>query len=205
MARADWTYELPPGGGDTAGLEDYVAYTAEGEPAGKVTTLLRRGESLYLVVDRGTPPLSHDRRAIPWDSVETVDHEAVAVRIGLRAAELDEALELDPGKAVEPTPGEESAPAAAVRVVDVPAGPALPEARGPADRTLLYGAALGLGLVAVLAFLIAVVLVAARGSGLVPFFAVPAALAALAGFLVLRLWRRPYEGPPEGRGPRSRA
>lgn len=200
MAKADWTYELPPGGGDTAGLEDYVAYTAEGEPAGKVTTVLRRGESLYLVVDRGAPPLTHDRRAIPWESVEAVDHAALAVKVGLSTAELDEALELDPGKAVEPAPGEESPRTAAVRVVELPASPAAPpDARGPADRTLLYGASLGLGLVAVLTFLIAVALVGARGSSLAPAFAAPLVLGALAAFLVFRLWRRPYAGPPEGR------
>jgi hypothetical protein len=202
MPDAQWTYEQPPGGRGAEGLEDYVAYTAEGDPAGKVTSLLRRGEDVFVVVDRGSPPFTHDRRAIPWSQVENVDHAALAVRLRLSAAQLDRVARLDPDLAVEPEPGEESAEATALRTTDLPAE-ARPHTapaggRRPADRPYLYAAALGAGLFAVLGMLGAVLLVESGGGDLVPFFLVPIVLGAVALLLGYRLWRRPYEGPPPG-------
>ncbi len=40
--KAEWSYEHPPAGAGTEGLEGYAAFTAQGEPAGKVVTLLRQ-------------------------------------------------------------------------------------------------------------------------------------------------------------------
>ena len=92
MSRAPWTYELPAAGGETGGLEEYVVYAVDGEPVGKVTVVLEAEDDVYVVVDRGAPPLTHDRRAVPWESVEAVDHSALAVTLAQPAAELDEAL-----------------------------------------------------------------------------------------------------------------
>jgi ribosomal protein L14E/L6E/L27E len=205
VSRAPWTYELPAAGGETGGLEDYVVYAVDGEPVGKVTVVLEADDDLYVVVDRGEPPLTHDRRAVPWETVEAVDHSALAVKLAQPAAELDGALELDPAKAVEPGVGEQRPDAEAVRVtrlpeplmpVTVPAGEA-----GPTDRPFLYGGALGLGLLAVFFVLAGVALVTAgAGAWSLIAFVGASILGSAALATASRLWRRPYEGPPERRG-----
>jgi hypothetical protein len=200
VSRAPWTYELPAAGGETGGLEEYVVYAADGEAVGKVTVVLEADDDLYLVVDRGAPPLTHDRRAVPWETVEAVDHSALAVTLARPAAELDEALELDPAKAVEPAAGEQRSDAEAVRVtrlpesvmpVTVPAGEA-----GPTDRPFLFGGALGLGLLAVFLVLVGVALVTAGAGGwsLIAFVAA-SVLGSASLATAYRLWRRPYERP----------
>jgi len=202
VSRAPWTYELPAAGGETGGLEEYVVYAADGEAVGKVTVVLEADDDLYVVVDRGAPPLTHDRRAVPWETVEAVDHSALAVTLTQPAADLDEALELDPAKAVEPAAGEQRPDAEAVRVtrlpesvmpVTVPAGEA-----GPADRPFLYGGALGLGLLAVFLVLAGVALVTAGAGGWSLIAFVGASVLGSASLATAyRLWRRPYEGPSE--------
>ncbi len=145
---------------------------------------------IYVAIERGRPPLTHDVRAIPRRDVERVDHAALTVRLRLSEDALDDALELDPDKAVE---GEG---ADAVRVTDLPAEmrPSdSPAARGPADRPP-YLAALGLGLAAVFS-LLALVLAATAVDFDWEFvlFVIPAVLFALAGLAGWRLLRRPYE------------
>lgn len=204
VSRAPWTYELPAAGGETGGLEEYVVYAADGEPVGKVTVVLQAKDDLYVVVDRGEPPVTHDRRAVPWEAVESVDHSALAVKLAQPASELDRAPELDPGKAVEPKVSEQIARADAVRVTRLPEDvmPITVPADAPraADRPFLYGGALGAGLVAVFLALAGVILVTAgAGAWSVIPFAGAVLLGCIAGVLAYRLWRRPYEGPPEGR------
>ena len=204
VSRAPWTYELPAAGGETGGLEEYVVYAADGEPVGKVTVVLQTEDDLYLVVDRGQAPLTHDRRAIPWDGVESVDHSALAVKLARPASELDRAPELDPEKAVEPEVGEQRARADAVRVTRLPEDvmPITVPAEAPraADRLFLYGSALGLGLFAVFLVLVGVALVTAGAGGwsLIAFVGA-SVLGSAALATAYRLWRRPYEGPPENR------
>ena len=202
MSRAPWTYELPAAGGETGGLEEYVVYAADGEAVGKVTVVLEADDDLYVVVDRGAPPMTHDRRAVPWETVEAVDHSALAVKLAQPAAELDDALELDPAKAVEPAAGEQRPEAEAVRVtrlpksvmpVTVPAGEA-----GPADRPFLYGGALGLGLLAVFLVLVGVALITAGAGGWSLIAFVGASVLGSASLATAyRLWQRPYESPRE--------
>ena len=60
--------------------------------------MLQAKDDLYVVVDRGEPPVTHDRRAVPWEAVESVDHSALAMRLAQPASELDRAPELDPGR-----------------------------------------------------------------------------------------------------------
>jgi hypothetical protein len=205
VSRAPWTYELPAAGGETGGLEEYVVYAADGEPVGKVTVVLEADDDLYVVVDRGAPPLTHDRRAVPLERVEAVDHAALAVTLAQPAAALDEALELDPDKAVEPSAGEQRPDAEAVRVTRLPE-PLMPvtvpaDAAGPADRPFLYGGALGLGLLAVFLVLVGVALITAGAGGWSLLAFVAASLLGSASLATAyRLWRRPYEGPPERKG-----
>jgi hypothetical protein len=161
-----------------------------------VTSLLRRGADVYVVVDRGSPPFSHDRRAVPWDEVADVDHAGPAVKLRLSQSELDRAHQLDPDLGVEPGEG---VPAPELRTTDVPAE-ARPrtfptDGRRVADRPHLYAAALGVGLLAALGLLGAVALVTAGGGDLVPLFLVPILLGALALLLAYRLGRRPHERP----------
>lgn len=69
MTRVEWTYEVAPAGAPAAGLEEYVVETSLGAHVGKVTTLLRRGGDLFVAVERGMPPMTHDVRALPWNDV----------------------------------------------------------------------------------------------------------------------------------------
>ncbi len=189
MARADWTYEVAPAGADSAGLEGYVVEASSGDAIGTVRTVLRRGEELYLAVTPGSP-VARETRAVPWADVDGVDHEALTVRLALAPDAFDEALELDPDKAVE------GGGADAVRVTDLPADlrpSESPAAPGPTDRPP-YLAALGFGLAGVFAVLVLVI-----AASVVDFdwefalFAIPAALFALAAVSGWRLLRRPYE------------
>jgi hypothetical protein len=116
MKDGVWTYELPPVGADSQGLEDYEARTADGEHVGVVVGLVRRDGEMYLLVDAGVmPPLIHRRIAVAWQYVARVDHSALTVELALDRAGLEEAaLALDASKAVH-GPG-----AAAARVTRLP-------------------------------------------------------------------------------------
>jgi hypothetical protein len=194
VARAEWTYQVARGGEPAAGLDEYVVAAASGETVGKVQTLLRRGDELFLAVDRGSPPLTHDVRAVPWSAVERVDHQALSVRLRIGEDALAQALELDPAKGVEDGDAE------AVRVTELP-----PELRpstdpgraaGPVDRST-YVLAMGLGALGLLALLgVVVALTSEEEPGWVPvLFAVPAVLFVVSGALAYRTYRVPYERP----------
>src|ERR671918_2627235 len=153
MRRAPWTYEVPAAGADSVALEEYVVEEASGEPVGKVMTVLERRGELYVAVERGTPPLTHDLRAVPWKDIERIDHSSLTVRLGLRKEGIEETLQLDPKKRVE---GER---AEAHRLTELPRAirpSTTPGAAGPVDRPP-YIVALGsfaLGLLALLALFI---------------------------------------------------
>jgi hypothetical protein len=189
VARADWTYEVPPAGADAAGLEEYVLEDASGESIGKVQTVLRHGDDLYVAVERGQPPARHDVRVVPWSDVADVDHSALRVRLAVSKAEVDQALELDPDKGVE------GGAAEALRVADPPKREAhspRPVSSGPMD-TSAYLASLwlaGLGVFAV--FGIVVFATRYPFSWEYALFAVPLALLAVAGFAGYGTFRRPY-------------
>ena len=185
MTRAGWTYEIPPSGSDAVGLEDYGVEDSSGEFVGKVLTILRREEAVFLAVERGTPLVSRDRRALSWDAVGEIDHAALLVRLNVPEAEVEDAPALEPEKAVE------GGSAEAVRLTDVPstsrAVPA-PAAAGPVDRPT-YAAALVLGLLGVFATLVVVALLTATESAW-PFalLPVPIVLLTAAGFLAYRFF-----------------
>lgn len=188
MRTAEWTYEVAPAGGSAEGLDEYVVETESGDRLGKVTTLLRYDEELFLAVERGHPPLHHDVVAIPWPDVAGVEQERLTVRVA--DASLERAVALDPKRGVEDGGAE------AQRVTELPSG-VLHRVRpggetGPADEPT-YAAALivgGIGLYTLLAAIIAI------GHSDVPWrfalVAVPAVLLAVAGALLYRAWRQPY-------------
>jgi hypothetical protein len=194
MRRAPWTYEVPAAGADSVALEEYVVEEASGDPVGKVMTVLERRGELYVAVERGTPPLTHDLRAVPWKDVERVDHSSLTVRLGLPKEGIEEALQLDPKKRVE---GER---AEAHRLTELPRAlrpSTTPEAAGPVDRPL-YMVALGsfaLSLLALLALFIAASRVDFTWH--FAFLAIPALLFLVSLVSGYRLFRRPYEGVRE--------
>ena len=191
MAKAEWTFQVPPAGSDAVGLEEYVVEDAVGTRIGRVMTLLRRDGGLYLAVERGNPPVTRDVRAVEWGDVERVDHDALTVFLKLEEEGVERALELDPGRSVE------TGDAEAVRVTDAPpdVARAVPtgETAGPVDRPS-YALALALGLLGVFAFLVLVIAaLAVDFTWHFALFAIPAALVAAAAVVAYRLFRTPYQ------------
>jgi hypothetical protein len=187
--KASWTYEVPPAGADSAGLEEYLVETRDGQPAGKVVTLLEHAGERYVLLDSGTPPVAKERRAVRWEDIAEVDHDTLMVTLRLDGTELDSALELDPANEAE------EGSAQAVRVTELPAGlrpTAAPES-GPTDRPT-YAAAIAL-FAGALVSLLALALAASGTDFTWEFglFAIPALLGFAAGIVGYRAWRRPYD------------
>ena len=191
MPRADWTYQVAPAGTPASGLEEYVVEAASGARVGKVTTLLRHDGEVYVAVERGTPPVTHDVRVIPWREVERVDHEGLTVRLSVPEDAVEQSLELDPDKAVETEDAE------AVRITQLPAELAPTSApgdvAGPVDRPT-YLVALGLGLLGVFsALVLAIFATTVDFTWHFVLFAIPLGLLAAAGVAAYRVFRNPYE------------
>jgi hypothetical protein len=191
VTKAGWTYQVPAAGESDAGLEDYLVETRSGEQVGKVRTLIRRGQELYVVVERGNPPLSHDLRAIPWEEAETVDHDSLALTLRLDQDELERALELDPANQVE------DGDADAQRVTELPPGlrqPSLPGSEaGPVDRPT-YVAAISFFAIGLLAALgLALVVTAVQEAWLAALAVIPALFFIAAGVYAYRALRSPYQ------------
>jgi hypothetical protein len=126
--RKPRTYEVPPGGADAAGLEDYVVETSGGERIGTVVDSVEEGGRRWVVVETGLPPFKRDRRAIPWSEIEEIDHDSLAVRVAAPATGSLERL---------PDAGREDQ-AEARRVTESPAGRSyMPtgDLAGPTDRS----------------------------------------------------------------------
>lgn len=194
MKHAGWTYELPPTGAGSQGLEDYEARSADGQHLGVMVGLVRRADEMFVLVDAGPlPPFIHRRLAFRWEDVALVDHGTLVVHLSVDRARVDEAaLTLDPELAVH-GPGAE-----AVRV-DLPATltHAVPAGiGGPEERPSV----IGLGLLAAAApfslFAVVTVWIARGLSGweyglLVIPFVLAALTVALEGY---RLFREPHVG-----------
>jgi hypothetical protein len=201
MARADWTYELPPVTGDSVWLEEYVVYDRAGDPAGKVFAVLEHDGRRWLGIEREHLPVRHDRRVVLFESIRETDHENLAVHLSLSAEDVDDALELDPDRGVEQG-------GAARRVTDVPRAELPPRhdagAAGPVDRavTIVAPVAALFGTLALLG--VFVFWGASNSSDALPYFAVPGGLYAVAALLAYRAWSRPWtrsaaaqrHGPP---------
>lgn len=191
MREADWTFEIPPATADAAGIEDYQVESAVAEPLGKVKTLLRRDDELFLALEAGIPPLVQRIRAVPWDEIGEIDHDSLTVRLLARADELHRYPVLDAGHAVE------GGGADAVRVTEVPdeeRRTVSPDEPGPVDRPS-YLAALVAGLLGAFSALLAfVVITVTDGVWRFAVLAVPVSLMVLGGVLAYRFFRRPSEG-----------
>jgi hypothetical protein len=190
VAKADFSYEVRKIATDPVWVEDYVVRTSDGESVGTVATVLERAGERLLVVERGLVPVAQDRRVVPWSDVETVDHDALAVWLRLREPEfLENALELDPGRAVEEGAAE------ATRLCEAPADevPAPQVAPGgPVDRPTTTAAIVVAGLAAFSALVVAVVVSATESATAFVLALVPAALAVAAVVLGYRAYRSPY-------------
>jgi hypothetical protein len=181
------TFEVPPGGADAAGLEDYGVELLGGERLGTIVDSVAEGDRRWLVVETGVPPLKRDRRAIPWSEIQDVDHDALLVTVAASTAQTFPRL---------PEAGrEDEAPAR--RVTESPDAPRyVPtgDVAGPTDRnTLLFGAlaSFALGLLTLLAL---IGLLSRRGDHELVWgaLALPVVLLLAAGILGYRLWRDPY-------------
>jgi hypothetical protein len=193
VSGSEFTYEVREGATEPVWVEDYVVRGSDGEAVGTVSAVLERGGERLLVVERGLVPVAQDRRVVPWDRVERVDHDALAVWLTIdKVAFEDHAERLDPSLGVEGT----DANADAKRIATTPPGemPA-PQAdiRGPVDRnTFRLSILCWAG--AVFSFLALVVASTATGSARPFLFVfVPLALAAAAAVLGYRAYRQPYE------------
>jgi hypothetical protein len=180
-------YEVPPGGADAAGLEDYVVETSGGDRIGTVVDSVEESGQRWLVVETGMPPFKRDRRSIPWSEIEDVDHDALVVTVAAPSAESLSRL---------PEAGREH-DAPARRVTESPDAPSyvpIGDVAGPTDRnTILFGAlaSFALGLLTLLAV---IALLSRRGDHELVWvaLAVPVVLLLAAAILGYRLWRDPY-------------
>jgi hypothetical protein len=183
---ASWNYEVPPAGADATGLEGYVVETQDGETVGTVVALVALDGERFLVFESGMPPIAKEPRAAPWDDIGDIDHDTLTIRLKTMLAET---LHLDPANEVE------GGGADAVRVTELPREltPRVSPERGPTDRPTYAGGIVlfALGLVALLALALAAS--ATDFTWEFALVAIPAVLIVLAGVVVYRSWREPYE------------
>ena len=184
-----FTYQVPPGGADSAGLEGFLVYAADGdEPVGRVGIVLEREVRRFLVVELDGLATRPDRRFVSWEAVDAVDAGSLTVRLSIPAGELEQAPELDPARRTEDDNAE------AKRVVDLPelSGTASPES-GPADRPITFlplvtGALMAFTLLGTLALY-----ATTEKAWVFAFLALPVGLAAATCIALYSAARRPYE------------
>jgi hypothetical protein len=186
VPRADWSYQVPPAGSDSVGLEEYVVEDAAGQAVGKVMTLLDRRGDLYVAVERGTPPFTHDLIAVPLARAAEIDHAALVVRLDRDA--FASGLELDPHKRTEDAHGVEARRLEQLPDALRPAPEASPA--GPVEGAG-YIVALVTGLLAIFSTLvIAIFATTTAFTWQFVFVAVPAILGVAAALFAYRAFRR---------------
>jgi hypothetical protein len=181
------TYEVPPGGADAVGLEDYVVEAGARARIGTVVSSVEESGRRWLIVESGMPPFKRDRRAIPWSEIEEVDHDSLVVRVAAQAAQSLARLE-DAGR-------ESEAPAKRVtEASDAPSFVPTGDVAGPTDRTTLLFGALATFALGLLTLLAIVGVLSRHGMDTLVLVAlvVPAALLVASALLGYRLWRDPY-------------
>ena len=188
----NWTYEMPPAGDGASGLEDYVVRDSGGEYVGKVGTVLRHRDGLFVAVEHGAPPIKNELVLISWEDVREVDHDDLTVVLALSPSDDESAPRLDQARKAA---GEAEAPDAK-RVTDIPGAPVgatrPTTERGPVDRSS-YALAVCTGILGVFSAL--VLFIFASGVDFTwhfVLFAVPAILLALSGLIAYRSFRNPY-------------
>jgi hypothetical protein len=98
-----FTYQVPPGGAESAGLEGFLVYAADAdEPIGKVGIVLEREGRRFLLVELDGLPTRPDRRFVSWQAVDEIDASALTVRLSIPASDLEQAPQLDPDPAPRP-------------------------------------------------------------------------------------------------------
>jgi len=194
MPKAEFTYEVRRLPVEATWIEDYVVRASDGEAVGTVAAVLERaGGERLLVVERGAPPMQRDERALRWDQIERIDHDALAVWLTLDAEAFErQALELDPEKAIEEGDGEPEA-----RRVTLPADeqlpPAVSEPVRPVDRADWAKSFAAFALMAFTALLATIVVFVTGDNAWAILYVIPVALALLAALLGYRAYRNPYE------------
>jgi hypothetical protein len=193
VPKADFTYEVRRGPQEPVAIEDYVVRTSDGESVGTVGALLDRDGERLLVVDSGIPAIRGRHRAVPWSSVDRVDHDAVAVWLTLDEAGLERtALELDPDRAVEEGEGDVEAR----RISEAPDDlipPPQAEPAGPVENTRWLVAVASFLAMAFSALVAGIVVSFTADNVWALLFLVPAALAIVTVVLAYRQYRDPYE------------
>ena len=193
MEPAPFTYQLPPLASDAEGVEGYLVFTRDSadEPVGKVIVALDHAGEHLLMVERERLPAHHERRLLPWKTIERISVADVSLWLNVSAGELERYPAPDPEKKREDDPAE------ATRFTEVP------ELVGstPPDRERAAGATWGIGTVslsvlAALGLLLALAVYgAARNTALLALLAVPVLLGAAATYSLYRARRRPYVTP----------
>ncbi|NUT55278.1 MAG: hypothetical protein HOQ03_04760 [Thermoleophilia bacterium] len=159
--------------------------------------LERAGGERLLVVESGTPPVKAVQRAVHWDEIDRIDHDAVAVWLTLDGGAFErQALDLDPANAIEEGDGQPEA-----RRISVAPEGEIPEAqtipvRGPVDRTAWSKAFAGFALMAFTALLATLVVFFTGDNTWALLYLVPALLAAVTAVIGYRTYREPYEPRP---------
>ena len=194
MERKTWSYELPPAGAPDVGVEQYQV-AGPGAESWKATALLERDDELYVAAAPSGFALRRRLVAIPWSAVDRIDHDELTIHV----RGVEDAVELDPSRAVENEPAE------ARRVTELPPELMSPQptgdVAGPRDRLHLFGA-LGAGALGFLTLMGAVVAIAeASTPWRFALLVVPAVFLVLALALSIAAWKQPY-GPAAGTGRR---
>jgi hypothetical protein len=198
MAKADFSYEVRKLPTDPTWIEEYVVRTSDGDSVGTVAAVLERpGGERLLVIEAGAPPVKPVQRAVRWDEIDRIDHDAVAVWLTFDGdAFARQALELDPERAIEEGEGEpEARRLSQVPDEEVPGAQTGP-VRGPVDRTDWWKAFAAFAATAFTALLATLVVYFSGDNTWALLYLVPAALALVAGALAYRTYRNPYEPQP---------
>jgi hypothetical protein len=196
VPKAEFTYEVRRLPVEASWIEDYVVRTSDGEAVGTVAAVLERGGGeRLLVVERGVPPVKPDERAVHWDEIERIDHDALTVWLTVDAEAFQRrALELDPDKAIEEGEGEPEARRITLPPDEIP--PAATEPLGPVDRTGWAKAFAAFALMAFTVLLTTIVVFVTGDNSWALLFVVPAILGLVAAALGYRAYRNPYEPRP---------
>jgi hypothetical protein len=198
MAKADFSYEVRKLPTDPSWIEEYVVRTSDGDSVGTVAAVLERaGGERLLVIEAGAPPVKPVQRAVHWDEIDRIDHDAVAVWLNLDGRSFErQALELDPDRAVEEGAGDPEARRLSEAPVEEIPGAQTGAIRGPVDRTDWWKA-FAVFAATVFTVLLATLVVYFSGDNIwALLYLVPAALAAVAAALGYRAYRNPYEPQP---------
>jgi hypothetical protein len=198
MAKTDFSYEVRKLPTDPSWIEEYVVRTSDGDSVGTVAAVLERaGGERLLVIEAGAPPVKPVQRAVHWDEIDRIDHDAVAVWLNLDGRSFErQALELDPDRAVEEGAGDPEARRLSEAPVEEIPGAQTGAIRGPVDRTDWWKA-FAVFAATVFTVLLATLVVYFSGDNIwALLYLVPAALAAVAAALGYRAYRNPYEPQP---------